>query len=448
MFNCPTVNQPSTPYLVPYYAVDSLLQPFKHFGVNLGLARIVKLLETLNNPHRQVPIIHVAGTNGKGSVCAYLSSILTESGYKTGRYTSPHLIEWNERICINEKPIASEELTKLIERVKAVINSNEEQPTQFEIITAASWLYFAQEKVDIAVVEVGLGGRLDATNVCDHPLVTVITSIGRDHWQQLGSSISDIAREKAGIIKAGCPVVMGKLPEDAKRAVICRSVELESPIVVVSPAREISPGWAEYQTVEPGGHIKAIKYPLPLKGQIQLTNSALALASLGMLQRQGWEISGQAIIRGMEKTKWPGRMQWFNWKNRQLLIDGAHNPESAQVLRNYVDSIGDRSKNITWVMGMLTTKDHKDIFRELLKTKDRLYLVPVPGSDYANLDYLKDLALETCPDLDFCAIYEDIFLALNAAFNNFNNTNINGPVVLCGSLYLIGHFFSQVNLAK
>ncbi|MBG0742503.1 MAG: bifunctional folylpolyglutamate synthase/dihydrofolate synthase [Cylindrospermopsis raciborskii KL1] len=453
---------PSTPDLVPYYAVDSLLEPFKHFGVNLGLNRIVKLLETLNNPHRQVPIIHVAGTNGKGSVCAYLSAILTESGYKTGRYTSPHLIDWNERICINEKPIASEELTKLIERVKAVINSNEEQPTQFEIITAASWLYFAQEKVDIAVVEVGLGGRLDATNVCDHPLVTVITSIGRDHWQQLGSSISDIAREKAGIIKAGCPVVMGKLPEDAKRVVICRSVELESPIVVVSPAREISPGWAEYQTVEPGGHIKAIKYPLPLKGQIQLTNSALALASLGMLQRQGWEISGQAIIRGMEKTKWPGRMQWFNWKKDnkdnsdcQLLIDGAHNPESAEVLRNYVDSIGDRNKNITWVMGMLTTKDHKDIFRELLKTKDRLYLVPVPGSDYANLDYLKDLALETCPDLDFCAIYEDIFLALNAAFGFLktkdkmnNNTNTNGPVVLCGSLYLIGHFFSQINLAK
>lgn len=157
-FNYLTVNLPSTPYLVPYYAVDSLLQPFKHFGVNLGLTRIVKLLETLNNPHRQVPIIHVAGTNGKGSVCAYLSSILTESGYKTGKYTSPHLIDWNERICINEKPIASEELTKLIERVKAVINSNEEQPTQFEIITAASWLYFAQEKVDIAVVEVGLGG--------------------------------------------------------------------------------------------------------------------------------------------------------------------------------------------------------------------------------------------------------------------------------------------------
>jgi dihydrofolate synthase/folylpolyglutamate synthase len=181
-----------------------------------------------------------------------------------------------------------------------------------------------------------------------------------------------------------------------------------------------------------------------------------------MLQRQGWEISGQAIIRGMEKTKWPGRMQWFNWKKDnkdnsdcQLLIDGAHNPESAEVLRNYVDSIGDRNKNITWVMGMLTTKDHKDIFRELLKTKDRLYLVPVPGSDYANLDYLKDLALETCPDLDFCAIYEDIFLALNAAFGFLktkdkmnNNTNTNGPVVLCGSLYLIGHFFSQVNLAK
>ena len=226
---------------------DSLLQPFQKFGINLGLSRIFNLLAKLNNPHEQVPVIHVAGTNGKGSVCAYLSSVLTQAGYRTGRYTSPHLIDWTERICINEQAIASERMSELIQQVQAAIDENEESPTQFEVITAAAWLYFAQQKVDIAVMEVGLGGRLDATNVCEKPLVTVITSISREHWRELGPTISDIAGEKAGIIKPGCPVVMGQLPEDAKKVVIARSVELQSPLIVPQPATEISPGKAEYR---------------------------------------------------------------------------------------------------------------------------------------------------------------------------------------------------------
>ena len=189
--------------------VDSLLRPFQHFGVNLGLSRIVDLLAKLGNPHHQVPIIHVAGTNGKGSVCAYLSAVLTEACYKTGRYTSPHLVDWTERISVNEQPIDDNKLCELILQVQAAINPKEESPTQFEVITAAALLYFAQKQVDIAIIEVGLGGRLDATNVCDNPLITVITSISREHWQQLGPTLAHIAKEKAGIIKPGCPVVMG-----------------------------------------------------------------------------------------------------------------------------------------------------------------------------------------------------------------------------------------------
>ncbi|MFM2061112.1 MAG: hypothetical protein RLZZ507_782 [Cyanobacteriota bacterium] len=429
--------------------INSLLQPFQHFGVNLGLSRIVKLLANLDNPHDQVPIIHVAGTNGKGSVCAYLSSVLTEAGYRTGRYTSPHLIDWHERICVNEQPITSKNLFQLIQQVQAAIDPNEESPTQFEVITAAAWLYFAQQKVDIAVVEVGLGGRLDATNVCEKPLVTVITSISREHWQQLGPTIADIAREKAGIIKAGCPVIMGQLPAEAQKVVISRSLELQSPLIKPQPAEEINPGWAEYQRIKNEKfkikNSETIKYKLPLKGQIQLTNSALALATLEILQQQGWQISEQAIIQGIEKTKWPGRMQWFTWKNKQnnqdyqLLIDGAHNPASAAVLRNYVDSFYDKS--ITWLMGMLATKDHGDIFQELLKPGDKLYLVPVPNSNYANLDDLKKLALEICPDLGFCSTYEDVFSALDAAFTSSENKD--NLVVLCGSLYLIGHFLGN-----
>jgi dihydrofolate synthase / folylpolyglutamate synthase len=278
---------------------DSLLQTFQHFGVNLGLSRIVKLLDNLGNPHHQVPVIHVAGTNGKGSVCAYLSSVLTEAGYRTGRYTSPHLVDWTERICINEQPIDSYKLYELILQVKAAIDSEKESPTQFEVITAAAWLYFAQQQVDVAVVEVGLGGRLDATNVCVQPLVTVITSISREHWQQLGPTIADIAREKAGIIKPGCPVVVGQLPPDAEKVVLSRIIELQCSIITPQPARQIATDWAEYQKIQTP---ESLKYPLPLQGQIQLTNSALALATLEILQLQlsmVWEkLNGQVECNG------------------------------------------------------------------------------------------------------------------------------------------------------
>ncbi|MEY3827857.1 MAG: hypothetical protein RLZZ148_2678, partial [Cyanobacteriota bacterium] len=150
--------------------IDSLLQPFQHFGIHLGLDRIDKLLEVMGNPHQNIPIIHVAGSNGKGSVCAYLSSILKTAGYRVGRYTSPHLIDWNERICLNDKAIDTEKLIEILKHIQGLIDLLEEIPTQFEVITAAAWYYFWQSQVDIAVIEVGLGGRLDATNVCEYPL--------------------------------------------------------------------------------------------------------------------------------------------------------------------------------------------------------------------------------------------------------------------------------------
>ncbi|AFY41790.1 folylpolyglutamate synthase/dihydrofolate synthase family protein [Nostoc sp. PCC 7107] len=411
--------------------IDSLLQPLQHFGVNLGLSRIVKLLANLGNPHDRISVIHVAGTNGKGSVCAYLSSVLTEAGYRTGRYISPHLIDWTERICINEQPISSEELSQLLQTVQAAVSSDDEYPTQFEIITAAAWLYFAQQQVDIAVIEVGLGGRLDATNVCSEPLVTVITSISREHWQQLGPTVGDIAREKAGIIKPGCPVVMGSLPADAEKVVRSRADELQCPIFTPQPALQISPGWAEYQTLQ---------YPLPLQGQIQLTNSALALTTLEILQQKGWEISQSAIINGMAKTKWPGRMQWLTWHNYQLLIDGAHNPAAAKVLRNYVDSLN--TQNVTWIMGMLSTKEHSEIFQALLRTGDKLYLLPVPDNSSANPVELANLANNIFPELSLCQTYSDLSSALESAFTDTDNL-----VVLCGSLYLIGHFLATLNHA-
>ncbi|KOP26214.1 folylpolyglutamate synthase [Hapalosiphon sp. MRB220] len=423
--------------------IDSLLKPFQHFGVRLGLESSQKLLANLGNPHHRVPVIHVAGTNGKGSVCAYLSSVITEAGYRTGRYISPHLVDWTERICINQQPISSQEFCKLLLDVKAAISPNDDPPTQFEVITAAAWLYFAQQKVDVAVVEVGLGGRLDATNACEKPLVTIITSISREHWQTLGPTVADIAREKAGILKPGCPVVIGSLPPDAEQVVRSRIAELECPMFTPQPAHQIDSEWVEYQSVFDS---KKIKYPLPLQGQIQLTNSAIALCALEILQQNNWQISEQAIINGMAKTQWPGRMQWVTWKHHKLLLDGAHNPAAAQVLRNYVDDVLLKTKetdtqskiNVTWVMGMLSTKDHQEIFQALLRPNDQLYLVPVPDHSSANPDELAKLANEICPELRVCNCFPDVTSALEVAFSLSEDL-----VVLCGSLYLIGDFLKR-----
>jgi dihydrofolate synthase/folylpolyglutamate synthase len=410
--------------------INSLLQPFQRFGVHLGLERIERLLADLGNPHHLVPVIHVAGTNGKGSVCAYLSAVLTEAGYRVGRYTSPHLVDWNERICLNEQPITTELLQELLLQIKSAIPEEcEESPTQFEVITAAAWLYFAQQKVDIAVIEVGLGGRLDATNVC-RPLVTIITSISREHWQVLGPTLADIAREKAGILKPGCPAVVGQLPPEAKAVVEQRIKELECPNIWVQPAEQGKDGWAEYE---------GIKYPLALLGEIQLSNSAIAIATLQILQQQGWQITEKTITSGMAKTKWLGRLQWTTWQNHRILIDGAHNPAAAIALRQYVDTL---HLPVTWVMGILSTKDHADIFEALLRPADQLYLVPVPDHSSANPDALAILAQDICLELADCHTYPDLETGLEAAISNTSETS-ERLIVLCGSLYLVGYFLKQ-----
>ena len=413
--------------------VESLLQPFQRFGVHLGLKRIKQLLADLGNPHHQVPIIHVAGTNGKGSVCAYLSSMLTESGYRVGRYTSPHLVDWTERIHLNEKAISREALIEILQQVQKAIDPEKESPTQFEVITAAAWLYFARSHVDVAVMEVGLGGRLDATNVCDRSLVSIITSISKEHWQRLGPTVAHIAREKAGVLKQNCPAVIGPLPPEAKEVVAAKIEELNCQAVWIEPAEELSISqsrWARY---------KGIEYPLPLLGKMQLTNSAIAIAAMQVLQQKGWNIPQLAIQTGMNKTRWKGRLQWITYGDRPILIDGAHNTAAAIALRQYVDTL---KKPVIWVMGMLSTKDHQDIFEALLRPGDELHLVPVPDHSSALPQELADLAQQVCPQLSRCQTYGDISTALTRVWEENQDTDL--LVVVCGSLYLIGHLLQQL----
>ena len=412
-------------------STNSLLEPFQRFGINLGLTRIKRLLQDLGNPHHAVPIIHVAGTNGKGSVCAYLASILKTAGYRVGRYTSPHLVDWTERINLNGQAITATDLIQILQQVTETTKLATETPTQFEIITAAAWLYFAQQKVDLAVMEVGLGGRLDATNVCDRPLASIIVSLSREHWQRLGPTVADIAREKAGVLKANCPAIIGQLPQDAEAVVKAKIAELDCTTTWVEPAKVLKNEgkirWAKLGDFE---------YPLPLLGEMQLTNSAIAIATIQTLQQQGWQIPDSAIIAGMRNTIWAGRMQWYQWQGRELLIDGAHNPAAAAYLRQYVDSL---EQPVTWLMGMLSTKDHEDVFQALLRPGDRLCLVPVPDHSSAQPQELADLALKVCPKLRTCETKPDLFSALE----HLNNEYPQAQIIFCGSLYLIGHFFKQ-----
>lgn len=403
---------------------DAILKRFTQFGVELGLERIERLLNDLGNPQRQVPIIHVAGSNGKGSTCAFLSSVLTAAGYRVGRYTSPHLVSWCERISLNGQDISSSELHHLLLKVVAAINPDYSSPTQFEVITAVAWLYFAQQQVDVAVVEVGLGGRLDATNVCDRPLVSIITSLSREHWQRLGSTLAEISYEKAGILKPSCPAVIAPQPAEAEAVLKARLAALDCPVTWVDP--EVSRS-----------------YSLSLPGEHQFINAALAIATFHILQKKGWKISEDHIIQGLATTEWKGRLQWTQWRNHNLLIDGAHNPAGAKMLRCYVDSQGDdqATRSISWVMGMMANKDHGDVFRELLRAGDRLYLVPVPEHLPTDMNELAQVAQTVCPGLSHCAVYTDVIEGLEAAFEA-NLAEQNSITVLCGSLYLIGYFFS------
>ncbi|XFA73306.1 bifunctional folylpolyglutamate synthase/dihydrofolate synthase [Thermosynechococcaceae cyanobacterium Okahandja] len=394
------------------------LAAYGRFGVRLGLEPIQELLTALGAPQRHIPFIHVAGTNGKGSVCAYLDSMLRAAGYRTGRYTSPHLLSWCERICVDGTPIAVADFLALIRRLEAVLPQLHYQPSQFELVTAAAWLYFAEQGVEIAVIEVGLGGRLDATNVCPPPLVSVITSIGWDHWQRLGNTLAAIAGEKAGILKPQRPAVIGPVPPEAKAVIQSRLQALQCPALWPEPAQwSARSGWAIWRGIE---------YPLPLAGEVQLVNSSLAIATVQELLKQGWQIPLEAIQTGMAQTRWPGRLQWLSWQGQPLLIDGAHNAPAAAYLRQYVDQLGWSA--VTWVVGMLANKDHRGILEQLLRPGDRLRLVTVPEHPSGDLETLGRLAHQCCPGLGECRGYSSLPEAL---------TDLPPHSVVCGSLYLI-----------
>lgn len=341
---------------------------------DFNLDRMRALLVELGNPETKYPIIHVAGTKGKGSVCALAASGLRAAGYRVGLYTSPHLLDYSERIQINGQPVSHQELTELVEQVRFVV-ARVPKLTTFEITTAIGFLYFAQRKADAAVIEVGLGGRLDATNVVK-PKVSVITSLSYDHMAVLGDTLAKIAGEKAGIIKEGVPVVSAPQKDEALEVLVRIARERNAPLTLVGREVTFKPlsHSLDGQSLMVSGGESDLKFSIPLLGLHQLVNAATAYAALKV---SGLEMRDEAIQRGFPEAKWPGRFEILR-REPPVVIDSAHNRDSAQrlyqTLKEYFP---------TWptIMVFCALED-KDISGILTELKPCLELVIATHADH------------------------------------------------------------------
>lgn len=341
--------------------------------VSLGLGRISALLDLLGNPHLEFKVIHVAGTNGKGSVCAYLNSILRESGCKVGLFTSPYIERFEERIQVDSRDIEYQDLLESTLDVRRAADMVErecgEHPTEFELMFAVAMLHFARSGIDIAVVEVGLGGRLDATNVVS-PELCVITSISYDHTLILGDTLELIASEKAGIIKRGCTTVSYPQAPEAMEVIERRCIQADSNLLVLS-CSDIASGHIDIERGIQRFSYRSKPYETRLLGSYQPANAALAILCAEALRAQGgYCISEASINEGVKQAEWPGRFEVIG-KRPMIIVDGAHNPQGVLALSNTLGDIDSDDRhslrgNVIFVMGVLSDKDYMGMVLPLL----------------------------------------------------------------------------------
>lgn len=350
-------------------SVDFLYGLQKH-GIKPGLDTILALLSDLGHPELRYPSVHIGGTNGKGSTAAMAASMFQASGYRVGLYTSPHLVDFRERIRVNGEQIPEAKVVSLTEQIRA-LRATPHQPTFFEFTTALAFQYFAEECVDVAVIEVGLGGRFDATNVVN-PAAVVITNVALDHQQYLGNTVAAIASEKAGIIKRGVPVVVGRVCEEAWAVISQVAAQHDAPLYRLEDAFTVegcSPELFTYRGI-------GTSYPglsCPLLGRHQLDNASCALAALEAASRCGLQVSEAAVREGLRAVRWEGRLEVIEIQPR-ILLDGAHNPSAAAALAGYLaewcaDHPGAR---LILVVGMMRDKDHQGFLEHLLPLVDEV----------------------------------------------------------------------------
>lgn len=405
--------------------------------VSLGLSRIRMLLDLLGNPEKSLKFVHVAGTNGKGSTCAYIASICRAAGLHTGLFTSPYLERFEERIRVNGKDISSEELlacTLLVKGAALIVEERTgEHPTEFELMCAVALLHFMREKCDICVMEVGLGGRLDATNVIT-PELSVITPISLDHTRLLGNTIAEVAFEKAGIIKQGVPCACG-IQEPSALAIIKRRCErTASPLSVLTASMiediALSADLARTFTFE------GKPFQTTLIGTFQPENACLAIMSAHILAADGWHITDEDIHQGIAHATWPGRFEVMG-KRPFVIVDGAHNPAGSESLRTSLEELATalgRSVRPLFVLGALKDKDVKGIIAPQVSHAKAFFLYPPDNTRALSADELENIIHDMDADARTSA-YPRAGVALSAALEKATPEDV---VVAFGSLYSIG----------
>lgn len=337
--------------------MNEYLSSLEKFGINLGLERIRFLLEKLDNPHLKFQSIHIAGTNGKGSTAAMIASILREAGYKVGLYTSPHLFDYTERIKVNGEDISRKEFNLGLKGIRKKAKGLTTPPTVFEVLTAVAFWYFAKRKVDYAVIEVGMGGRLDATNVIA-PLVSVITNIELEHTKILGKTLAKIAAEKAAIIKPGVPVVTAEWKREPLRVIREVAEKQGSLLIQVSRKQKVKSRKSKIENRKSN-----------LLGPHQAINSACAVVAIRLA---GIPVSRGAISRGLRKVKWPARLQIIS-KKPLIIVDGAHNPAGSRTLAAALRSLYPKQR-FTIIFGCQNDKDYLKMLKELKPVTDKLII--------------------------------------------------------------------------
>ncbi|MDF2668393.1 MAG: bifunctional folylpolyglutamate synthase/dihydrofolate synthase [Paenibacillus sp.] len=431
-------------------AISWITKRMPQFGIQVGLKRMERLMELLGHPHRRLKFIHVAGTNGKGSTCAFLTRVLVHSGYDVGTFTSPFIERYSNRIQLNGQDIDDESLLKLANLVKPytdqIADSDLGAPTMFEVSTAIAILYFARIAYpDFVVWETGLGGRLDSTNVVN-PILSVITNVGHDHMDILGHSLEEITAEKAGIIKPGVPVVSTVEQPEAIEIIEKIAASKRSSLYLAGQkfSYEVVSSQLDSQTLTFTGPFRVIpSIGISLNGQHQFKNAAAALMTMEVLrQYYAVIIDDDVLYEGMRTTAWAGRQEMIQ-HNPRILLDGAHNPEGAEALAEALDNLY-TYKQLHFMMGMMPTKSHSDYLRHILPLVDSLIITEPDFFKKMDANALADLAYNVATELGITVTIEvekDYKTALRMLTDR---TKPDDLAVVSGTLYLISDVRSWI----
>jgi len=422
----------------PYEYINKLNKFGEEGGFNPGLERINLILEQFAHPENKIKVIHIAGSNGKGSTIAFLRSVYTQAGYNVGAYISPPIYKFNERITINNIPINTEELTEIVYDIDSVIKDlkKEEkilQPSFFEFITAIAYLYFYKKEVDIALMEVGLGGRLDATNIVKSPLVSVITSISLEHSAILGDTIAKIAREKAGIIKEARPVITGV--EQLEAQGVIESIADREKVSLINVDKKykykVISTSLKGQKVLVDDNNTVRKFAIPLLGRHQIKNALLALGVIDKLKGL-LPVSEDDLKTGIASTSWPGRLEIIS-RNPVVIIDGAHNSDGIKMLAKFMDENFLPGQRIFIILGILNDKNVREMLAYLNIDKFNIEFIITMNENKRALqpEKIKKVAEE----ID---VKNKIFKRLEDAINNIiKNARDDDVILVTGSLYTV-----------